>query len=123
MHKTGLASAELYGTPPVIVTIDIYPGSFPNSINPRSNGVIPVAILTQGGFDARTVDVKTVRFGHFGTEAVVVQSALEDVDRMVILDLILQFRTQDTGFSAGIPLPCLLGSPLPVKSLKGLTLL
>ncbi len=28
------------------VSIDIKPGSFPNSISPRSKGVIPVAILT-----------------------------------------------------------------------------
>jgi hypothetical protein len=29
-----------------LVTIDIKPGGFPNSINPKSQGAIPVAILT-----------------------------------------------------------------------------
>jgi hypothetical protein len=40
----------------VAVPIDIKPGSFPNSINPQSKGVIPVAILTTDTFDATTVD-------------------------------------------------------------------
>jgi hypothetical protein len=43
--------------------IDIKPGSFPNSINPRSKGVIPVAILTTDTFDATTVDPLSVTFG------------------------------------------------------------
>jgi hypothetical protein len=36
----------------VPVAIDIKPGTFPNSINPRSKGVIPVAILTADTFNA-----------------------------------------------------------------------
>jgi len=31
--------------PFVTVAVDIKPGSFPNSINLKSNGVVPVAIL------------------------------------------------------------------------------
>ena len=38
------------------VTIDIKPGSDPNSINLGSAGVIPVAILSSEAFDATTVD-------------------------------------------------------------------
>ena len=44
----------------ITVAIDIKPGSFPNSINPKSRGVIPVAILTTDSFDATTVDSTTV---------------------------------------------------------------
>ena len=101
------------------VKIDIHPGSFPNSINPRSNGVTPVAILTQGGFDARTVDVKTVRFGRFGTEAAAVQSALEDVDRDGDLDLILHFRTQETGIQCGDTSAMLIGVTLSSQIIEG----
>ena len=36
-----------------IVTIDVKPGSVPNSINPKSQGVTPVAILTTATFDPR----------------------------------------------------------------------
>jgi 2-keto-4-pentenoate hydratase len=62
------------------VSIDIKPGSFPNSINPKSKGKTPVAILTTDSFDATTVDSSTVLFGATGNEAAPVHSALEDVD-------------------------------------------
>jgi hypothetical protein len=79
--------------------IDIKPGSFPNSINPNSKGVIPVAILTTADFDAATVDPATVAFGPDG--AAPVHYALEDVDGDGDIDMILHFKTQDTGISPG----------------------
>lgn len=81
------------------VPIDIKPGSFPNSINPNSPGVIPVAILTTDNFDATAVDASTVRFGP--AEAQAVHSALEDVDNDGDVDMILHFRIQETGITAG----------------------
>jgi hypothetical protein len=42
------------------VSIDIKPGSFPNSINLSSAGVVPVAILSSGTFDATQVNPGTV---------------------------------------------------------------
>jgi hypothetical protein len=81
--------------------IDIKPGSFPNSINPRSKGVIPVAVLTTSSFDATAVDPATVLFGPAGTEATPVHSALEDVDGDGDADIILHFKTQDTGIVCG----------------------
>jgi hypothetical protein len=86
----------------LLVTIDIKPGSFPNSINPRNNGVIPVAILTTNTFNAATVSPTTVRFGPTGTEAAPVQFALEDVDGDGDVDLILHFNTEDTGIVCGV---------------------
>lgn len=80
------------------VQIDIKPGSFPNSINPDEEGVIPVAILTTDAFDASTVDAGTVRFGPSGAGA---SGALEDVDGDGDQDMILHFKTQDTGITAG----------------------
>lgn len=85
----------------ILIVIDIKPGSDPNSINPSSQGVIPVAVLTTEEFDASTVDVQTVRFGPTGTEAAPVHSDLYDVDGDGDVDLILQFRTQDTGIACG----------------------
>jgi hypothetical protein len=41
--------------------IDIKPGESPNSINPSSKGVVPVAILSAGLFDASAVDPASVR--------------------------------------------------------------
>lgn len=86
---------------PLRLKIDIKPRTFPNDINLISKGRIPVAVLTDGNFDAQTVDWTTVRFGAAGTEAAPVHHALEDVDRDGDLDLILQFRTQDSGIRSG----------------------
>lgn len=84
---------------PIEVVIDIKPSSFPNSINPDSKGVIPVAILGTEDFDASTVEPTTVGFGP--GDALPVHWALEDVDGDGDLDLILHFKTQDTGISEG----------------------
>jgi hypothetical protein len=83
----------------ISVDIDIKPGGFPNSINPRSKGVIPVAILTTDTFDATTVDGTTVRFGP--DEAEPAHYTLEDVDWDGDLDMIFHFRTQETGIECG----------------------
>jgi hypothetical protein len=96
------------------IAIDIKPRSFPNSINPKSKGVIPVAILTTATFDAGTVDPTTVRFGANGTEAAPVHSALEDVDGDADIDMILHFRTQQTGIRCGD-----ISAPLTAKTTGG----
>ena len=49
-------------------------------VNPSSNGVIPVAILTTDTFDATTVDPGTVRFGPSGATIAHEQGHLVDVD-------------------------------------------
>lgn len=45
----------------VPVFIDIKPGSCPNSLNRRSHGVLPVAVLGTAGFDAGMIDIGSVR--------------------------------------------------------------
>lgn len=83
------------------VTIDIKPGSYPNAINPGSNGVIPVAILTTDDFDAADVDPGTVMLA--GAEVAVrgkadkLMARLEDVDEDGDLDLLVQVETQSDG--------------------------
>ncbi len=81
----------------ITVQIDIKPGSDPNSVNLRSRGVIPVAVLTDESFDAASVNVATVLFGRTGYEAGPDRYSFEDVDDDGDTDLILHFRTQDTG--------------------------
>ncbi len=44
------------------ITIDIKPGSDHNSINLKSWGVVPVAVLTTSDFNADTIDPTTVKF-------------------------------------------------------------
>lgn len=81
----------------IALSIDIKPGSVPNSVNPRSNGVIPVAILSTPTFDATTVNPTTVRFGKDGTNAAAVSSAKEDVNEDGRIDRIFHFKTAETG--------------------------
>ena len=101
------------------IAIDIKPGTFPNSINPRGKGVIPVAILTTDTFDATTIDQTTVRFGPNGTEAAPVQSALEDVDGDGDTDMILHFKTQDTGIVCGDTSASLTGETFGGQAIEG----
>jgi len=83
---------ELEPPPPIIeVNIDIKPGSDPNSINLKSKGVVPVAVLTAEDFDASTIDPATVEFAG----ASPVRSTLEDVGGDDNLDMLFHFKTQD----------------------------
>jgi hypothetical protein len=106
-------------TTSLLIEVDIKPGTFPNSINPRGKGVIPVAILTTDTFDATTVDPTTVRFGPTGTEAAPVQSALEDVDGDGDTDMILHFKTQDTGIVCGDTSASLTGETFGGQAIEG----
>lgn len=78
------------------ITIDIKPGSDPNSINLRSRGVLPVAILGSEQFDALAVDPATVLLGDPGLSgtAAPIRDAAEDVNADGWMDLLLHFRTQ-----------------------------
>ncbi len=90
--------------------IDIKPGSDPNSISLRSRGLIPVAILGSVTFDVADVDVTTLAFGPDGASPV--HGALEDVNGDGLTDLVLQFRTQETGIASGDTEACLTGEVL-----------
>jgi hypothetical protein len=81
---------------PVFVTllaqIDIKPGDSTNSVNLASQGMISVAILSTADFNAAWVDVNSVLFA--GAKAV--SFTWKDVNGDGRLDLVLNFRTQDT---------------------------
>jgi uncharacterized repeat protein (TIGR01451 family) len=113
------------------VAINIKPGSDPNSINPHSEGEIPLAILTTAAgeyglplaFDATTVDPLSVRFGPrdpvwAGTggafEAhdrghVEDSRELDEITRDGDDDMVLHFLAQETGISAGDTEACVKG--------------
>ena len=89
------------GVGPQPVDIDIKPGSDPNPINPGSNGLIPVAILTTDDFNAADVEPNSVTLA--GVEVAVrgkaekLMARLEDVDGDGDDDLLLQVETQSEG--------------------------
>lgn len=100
------------------VEIDIKPGSDTNSINlGRSNGVLPVAIVTTDDFDATSVDTSDLSLIQFGDPNVVaraspLRTALEDVDGDGDTDLIMHFSMREIRSS---------GALLPVSSEAELT--
>jgi hypothetical protein len=104
---------------PLEVSIDIKPGSFPNSINLRSKGKISVAILTANTFDATTVKPITVRFGATGIGAAPVRAVLEDVDGDGDTDMILHFKTQETGIVCGNTSASLTGETFGGQAIEG----
>ena len=85
-------------TPPI--TLDIKPGSDSNVINLNSKGVIPVAILSTGSFDASSVLDSSIAFGPAGAQTVH-GGHIQDVSGDGILDLVLHFKTQETGIACG----------------------
>jgi N-acetylneuraminic acid mutarotase len=91
-------------TPFLMVSIDIKPGDATNTINLRSNGVVPVAILGSATFDPMTVDPTTVtlaaahvtiRGRGLPAAAGVPMTGVSDVNGDGYPDLLLYFRTQD----------------------------
>jgi VCBS repeat-containing protein len=90
------------------VEIDIQPGDSNNAVNSKSN--ISVAILSSATFDARDVDISSLRFGRTGDEDSLVRHKKtnlpksfrwEDVNGDGRLDLIVQFDADLTGLVAG----------------------
>ena len=85
--------------PVLEVEIDIKPGSYPNSVNLGSNGVVPVAILSTADFDATLVDPETVTLA--GADVAVrgkgskYLAAAQYVDGDNLLDLVLHVETEN----------------------------
>ena len=76
--------------------VDIKPCSYPNSINLKSKGVVPVALLSANGFYAGSVDPTTVEFAgalpvRWTMEDVGVECGSNDGQE----DLLLFFDTQE----------------------------
>jgi uncharacterized repeat protein (TIGR01451 family) len=115
----------------VPVVINIKPGSDPNSINPRSRDVIPIAILTTAAgeygtpieFDATMIDPLSVRFGPRDDVWTETGGAFEAHNRGHIEDskeldestmdgdedMVLHFHVQETGISTGDTEACAKG--------------
>jgi len=109
------------------VSIDIKPGSWPNAINTNSKGVIPVAVLTTStmdgdsvNFDATMVDALSVKFGPNEATAVRGKGHIEDVDGDGDLDMVFQFKTQETGIQPGETEACLAGKDVNGQDIKGI---
>jgi len=101
------------------IAIDVKPGSAPNSVNPRSHGVIPVAILTTDDLDATTVNPQSVRFGPNNAAEAHGRSHVEDVNGDGRPDAVFHFRTDETGIQCGDTQAILKGETLGGNAVQG----
>ena len=88
------------------IQIDIKPASDPNSINVRSMGVVPVAILGSANFDVTTIDVTTLMFGtaspvHDLTDSDTYDEHIQDVNDDGFDDLVSHYKQKETGIECG----------------------
>ncbi len=109
---------------PLPVDIDIKPGSDPNSINTRSKGVVPVAILGSATLDVTTVDVTTLMFGnaspaHDLSDSDTYNEHIQDVNGDGFLDLVSHYKQKDIGIACGDTEATLTGALLDGTSLAG----
>jgi parallel beta-helix repeat protein len=90
--KENIQEAKFYR----IVDIDIKPGSDPNSINLKSKGLIPVAVLADEFFDPKDIVIDSITFAGANP----LRGNFEDVDNDGDLDLILHFNTQSLNLTS-----------------------
>ena len=86
------------------ISIEIKPGNNGLApINPRSNGKIPVALLSSTGFDAMNVKTESLTFGRTGNEMSLSHCGRsgEDINGDGRLDLVCHFENQKAGFKKG----------------------
>lgn len=105
----------------ILVSIDIKPGSCPNSINLKSNGVVPVAVETTDDwtgfddFDATTVDPASVVFAG----AMPVHWAIEDVNGDGSMDMIFHFKIKETNLTPSSTDATLTGQTMGGQAIEG----
>jgi hypothetical protein len=110
---------------PVLVLpigIDIKPGAFPNTINLKSGGTLPVAVLSSVTFDARnvnpltvTLDGATVKANPKGTP----NFSFQDVNGDGLLDLLVHISIDELQLSATDTQATLSGQTFGGQSFSG----
>lgn len=131
MYNRALTASEVQATfnaggtgkcKAVTVGIDIKPGSFPNSINLGSNGVVPVAILSSATFDATTVNPTTITLASASVRLRgngMPMASFQDVNNDGRLDLVVQVSTEALQLSEGDTQATLAGQTSDGKSITG----
>jgi len=86
-------------SPDTEIAIDIKPGSDQNTINLKSKGVVPVAILSTDDFDATSIPADTIFLAGSGVakrgKGNKFLASEEDVDGDGLLDLVVKVETEN----------------------------
>ncbi|NIM51710.1 MAG: hypothetical protein GTN78_25700 [Gemmatimonadales bacterium] len=112
-----LVSNAVFAVCIIPVDIDIKPGSFPNSINRKSKGNVPVALLSSATFDATTADRSTVEFAD--ASPLDIGKSPEDVNDDGLLDVVFHFATQSLNLPDGTTEACMTGKTTDGRQFKG----
>ena len=110
----GAGAAYIYvleAPPSIEFLVDIKPGSCVNPVNPKSKGVLPVALLGTEALDVMMIDPSTIRLSRDGVEGEVAPIRIGHADVATPLqcepiaggeslgdgytDLVLKFKTQE----------------------------
>jgi hypothetical protein len=97
------------------IQIDINPGSDPNAVNVHGLGLIPVALIGRANFDVGTVQSGSIAFGP-NRAAPVRDGRVRDVNGDGYPDLVVYFRTPETGIGSSTSEAC-----LTVQTIDGTT--
>lgn len=99
------------------VIIDVKPEGNSDVINPKSNGVLRVGILSEDTFDPVTVDPLSVKFGQSGASPN--KNQTKDVNEDKKIDRIFYFPTEKTEIKSGDTEACLTGKTFDGLAIKG----
>ncbi len=107
----------------VKVKIDIKPDSFPNSINLKSRGVIPVAVFGTSEFHVNSIDTVTVTLS--GAPIKLAASgkplfSIKDVDGDGIVDLVAHMNSDDLRLNSSDTTATLVGKTLGGIAIYGI---
>ncbi len=95
-----LPNGAVFRSAPLLTTkvrIDIKPGSDTNPVQPKSHGLIPVALFGSASLSVQDIDWATVRFGPGKAAPWRIPRDPKDGDGDGQVDTVVHFRTQETG--------------------------
>jgi pectate lyase len=121
-----VAESAVKGAITIPIDLDVKPKNPRNPINPRSKGITRVALLGSDIFDVTQVHRLKLEFGPAGALPVhdlsdpdIFARHLRDVNKDGQADLLVHFRTRDTGIACGDTSVALVGKTLQAQIIEG----